>query len=104
MTSIAQLRKQAKAQFKATEGVNLTYLPFFAKAVVEALKVHPNVNASIDEAAKEITYHANVHLGIAVDTEQGLLSPVIHNADDLSHTRPWRRRSPTSPTAPAAGT
>ncbi|MFT3881760.1 MAG: 2-oxoglutarate dehydrogenase, E2 component, dihydrolipoamide succinyltransferase [Gemmatales bacterium] len=84
MTTIAHLRQQAKASFKATEGVNLTYLPFFAKAVVEALKAHPNINASIDEGAKEITYHANVHLGIAVDTDQGLLSPVIHNADDLS--------------------
>ncbi|WOC13687.1 2-oxoglutarate dehydrogenase, E2 component, dihydrolipoamide succinyltransferase [Gordonia sp. MP11Mi] len=84
MTRIATLRKSAKAKFQAAEGVNLTYLPFFAKAVVEALKVHPNVNASINEDAKEITYHANVHLGIAVDTPQGLLSPVIHNADDLS--------------------
>ena len=84
MTRIAALRKAAKAQFQAAEGVNLTFLPFFAKAVVEALKVHPNVNASINEEAKEITYHANVHLGIAVDTPQGLLSPVIHNADDLS--------------------
>ncbi|MCF8589342.1 2-oxoglutarate dehydrogenase, E2 component, dihydrolipoamide succinyltransferase [Gordonia liuliyuniae] len=84
MTRIATLRKSAKAKFQAAEGVNLTYLPFFAKAVVEALKVHPNVNASINEEAKEITYHANVHLGIAVDTPQGLLSPVIHNADDLS--------------------
>jgi len=84
MTKIAGLRTAAKAGFKANEGVNLTFLPFFAKAVVEALKVHPNVNASINEAAKEITYHGSVNLGIAVDTEQGLLSPVIHNADDLS--------------------
>ncbi|GAA3963679.1 2-oxoglutarate dehydrogenase, E2 component, dihydrolipoamide succinyltransferase [Gordonia caeni] len=84
LTKVAALRKQAKAGFKAAEGVNLTYLPFFAKAVVEALKIHPNVNASIDEAKKEITYHAHVNLGIAVDTPQGLLSPVIHNADDLS--------------------
>ena len=84
LTKVASLRKQAKAGFQATEGVNLTYLPFFAKAVVEALKMHPNVNASIDEAKKEITYHAHVNLGIAVDTPQGLLSPVIHNADDLS--------------------
>ncbi len=51
---------------------------------MEALKAHPNVNASIDEDKKEITYYDKVHLGIAVDTEQGLLSPVIHNADDLS--------------------
>lgn len=84
MTKIVALRAAAKASFKANEGVNLTYLPFIAKAVIEALKVHPNINASIDEVAKEITYHPTVNLGIAVDTEQGLLSPVIHNADDLS--------------------
>ena len=84
MTKVAALRKAAKESFKASEGVNLTYLPFIAKAVVEALKAHPNVNASIDEDKKEITYYDKVHLGIAVDTEQGLLSPVIHNADDLS--------------------
>lgn len=84
VTTVAALRSRAKTTFKDNEGVNLTYLPFFAKAVVEALKAHPNVNASIDEDNKEITYHAGVHLGIAVDTEQGLLSPVIHNAGDLS--------------------
>ncbi|MET4049126.1 MULTISPECIES: 2-oxoglutarate dehydrogenase, E2 component, dihydrolipoamide succinyltransferase [unclassified Rhodococcus (in: high G+C Gram-positive bacteria)] len=84
VTRVAGLRAKAKAKFQENEGVNLTYLPFFAKAVVEALKAHPNVNASINEEAKEITYHSEVHLGIAVDTEQGLLSPVIHNAGDLS--------------------
>ncbi|MFN8055385.1 2-oxoglutarate dehydrogenase, E2 component, dihydrolipoamide succinyltransferase [uncultured Gordonia sp.] len=84
LTKVAALRAAAKASFKAAEGVNLTFLPFFAKAVVEALKAHPNVNASYDDATKEITYHGGVHLGIAVDTDQGLLSPVIHNADDLS--------------------
>ncbi|MGW5386347.1 2-oxoglutarate dehydrogenase, E2 component, dihydrolipoamide succinyltransferase [Nocardia sp. NPDC003963] len=84
VTKIAALRKKAKADFTKREGVNLTFLPFFAKAVVEALGVHPNINASYDANSKEITYHASVHLGIAVDTEQGLLSPVIHNASDLS--------------------
>jgi 2-oxoglutarate dehydrogenase E2 component (dihydrolipoamide succinyltransferase) len=84
LTKVAALRAAAKASFKTAEGVNLTFLPFFAKAVVEALKAHPNVNASYDDATKEITYHGGVHLGIAVDTDQGLLSPVIHNADDLS--------------------
>jgi 2-oxoglutarate dehydrogenase E2 component (dihydrolipoamide succinyltransferase) len=84
MTKIARLRSKAKASFVEREGVNLTFLPFFAKAVVEALKAHPNVNASYDEAAKEITYYDEEHLGIAVDTELGLLSPVIHNAGDLS--------------------
>ncbi|MGN5240639.1 2-oxoglutarate dehydrogenase, E2 component, dihydrolipoamide succinyltransferase [Rhodococcus sp. SJ-3] len=84
VTRIAQLRAQAKKAFAEREGVNLTYLPFFAKAVVEALRLHPNINASYDEANKQITYHAAEHLGIAVDTEQGLLSPVIHNAGDMS--------------------
>ncbi|WP_280271806.1 2-oxoglutarate dehydrogenase, E2 component, dihydrolipoamide succinyltransferase [Nocardia wallacei] len=84
VTNIAALRTRAKDAFKEREGVNLTFLPFFAKAAVEALGVHPNVNASYNEDTKEITYHSAVHLGIAVDTEQGLLSPVIHNASDLS--------------------
>ncbi|MCM6773420.1 2-oxoglutarate dehydrogenase, E2 component, dihydrolipoamide succinyltransferase [Nocardia sp. CDC159] len=84
VTKIAALRAKAKDAFKNREGVNLTFLPFFAKAAVEALGVHPNVNASYNEDSKEITYHSAVHLGIAVDTEQGLLSPVIHNASDLS--------------------
>uniref|UniRef100_UPI00082C8061 2-oxoglutarate dehydrogenase, E2 component, dihydrolipoamide succinyltransferase n=1 Tax=Nocardia miyunensis TaxID=282684 RepID=UPI00082C8061 len=84
VTKIAALRAKAKNAFADREGVNLTFLPFFAKAAVEALGVHPNVNASYNEDTKEITYHSSVHLGIAVDTEQGLLSPVIHNASDLS--------------------
>ncbi|WP_425303343.1 2-oxoglutarate dehydrogenase, E2 component, dihydrolipoamide succinyltransferase, partial [Nocardia wallacei] len=84
VTNIAALRARAKDAFKEREGVNLTFLPFFAKAAVEALGVHPNINASYNEDTKEITYHSAVHLGIAVDTEQGLLSPVIHNASDLS--------------------
>jgi 2-oxoglutarate dehydrogenase E2 component (dihydrolipoamide succinyltransferase) len=84
MTKIVGLRARAKASFAEREGVNLTYLPFIAKAVIDALKVHPNVNASYNEETKEITYYDAEHLGFAVDTEQGLLSPVIHNAGDLS--------------------
>ncbi|HLR83595.1 MAG TPA: 2-oxoglutarate dehydrogenase, E2 component, dihydrolipoamide succinyltransferase, partial [Nocardioidaceae bacterium] len=84
VTKIARLRDRAKASFAEREGVKLTYLPFFAKATVEALKQHPNVNASYDEDSKEITYHGSINLGIAVDTEQGLLSVVIHDAGDLS--------------------
>jgi pyruvate dehydrogenase E2 component (dihydrolipoamide acetyltransferase) len=84
MSRIAALRTRAKSSFASQEGVNLTFLPFFAKAVVEALKAHPNVNASYNEESKEITYHGAAHLAIAVDTPQGLLSPVIHNAGDLS--------------------
>ena len=84
MTKIVSLRAKAKAKFAEREGVNLTYLPFIARAVIDALKIHPNVNASYNEDAKEITYYDSEHLGFAVDTEQGLLSPVIKNAGDLS--------------------
>ncbi len=84
MTKIVALRARAKNEFAEREGVNLTYLPFIARAVIDALKAHPNVNASYNEDSKEITYYDAEHLGFAVDTEQGLLSPVIHNAGDLS--------------------
>ncbi|HWD02569.1 MAG TPA: 2-oxoglutarate dehydrogenase, E2 component, dihydrolipoamide succinyltransferase [Amycolatopsis sp.] len=84
VTKVAKLRQRAKAAFREREGVNLTFLPFFAKATVEALKQHPNVNASYNEDTKEITYHGAVHLGIAVDTDRGLLSVVIHDAGELS--------------------
>nr|WP_313776733.1 2-oxoglutarate dehydrogenase, E2 component, dihydrolipoamide succinyltransferase [Mycobacterium sp.] len=84
LTKIVSLRTKAKASFAEREGVNLTFLPFFAVAVVDALKAHPNVNASYNEDTKEITYYDAEHLGFAVDTEQGLLSPVVHNAGDLS--------------------
>ncbi|MGB0876864.1 MAG: 2-oxoglutarate dehydrogenase, E2 component, dihydrolipoamide succinyltransferase [Mycobacterium sp.] len=84
MTKIVSLRAKAKTKFAEREGVNLTYLPFIARAVIDALKIHPNVNASYNEDAKEITYYDSEHLGFAVDTEQGLLSPVIKNAGDLS--------------------
>ena len=84
MTKIVALRARAKNKFAEREGVNLTYLPFIARAVIDALKLHPNVNASYNEETKEITYYDAEHLGFAVDTDQGLLSPVIHNAGDLS--------------------
>jgi 2-oxoglutarate dehydrogenase E2 component (dihydrolipoamide succinyltransferase) len=84
MTKIVALRARAKNSFAEREGVNLTYLPFIAVAVVDALKAHPNVNASYNEDTKEITYYDAEHLGFAVDTDQGLLSPVIHSAGDLS--------------------
>ncbi|WP_343601988.1 2-oxoglutarate dehydrogenase, E2 component, dihydrolipoamide succinyltransferase [Mycobacterium sp.] len=84
MTRIVGLRARARAAFAEREGVNLTFLPFIARAVIDALKMHPNVNASYNEDTREITYYDAEHLGFAVDTEQGLLSPVIHNAGDLS--------------------
>jgi len=82
VTKIARLRAQAKNAFQEREGVNLTFLPFFAVAVCEALKQHPVVNASID--GDQVTYHGAEHLGIAVDTERGLLVPVIRDAGDLN--------------------
>jgi pyruvate dehydrogenase E2 component (dihydrolipoamide acetyltransferase) len=84
MTKIVALRARAKTAFAEREGVNLTFLPFIARAVIDALKAHPNINASYNEETKEITYYDAEHLGFAVDTEQGLLSPVVHNAGDLS--------------------
>ena len=84
VTRVARLRARAKADFEAREGVRLSFLPFFAAATVEALKQHPKVNGSIDVEAGTITYHEAEHLGIAVDTERGLLVPVIHNAGDLN--------------------
>ena len=82
ITKIARLREKAKASFEAREGVKLTFLPFFAVAVCEALKQHPVVNASVE--GDQITYHGAEHLGIAVDTERGLLVPVIRDAGDLN--------------------
>jgi 2-oxoglutarate dehydrogenase E2 component (dihydrolipoamide succinyltransferase) len=82
LSRVAQLRQRAKADFEAREGVRLSYLPFLAKAAVEALKAHPKVNASIE--GDTVVYHAQEHLGVAVDTERGLLVPVIKEAGDLS--------------------
>jgi len=82
VTKIARLRDKAKAAFAAREGVNLTFLPFFAVAVCEALKQHPVLNSSIE--GDQVTYHAAEHLGIAVDTERGLLVPVVRDAGDLN--------------------
>ena len=82
VTKIARLRDRAKANFEANEGVKLSFLPFFAVAVCEALKQHPVLNSSVE--GDQITYHAAEHLGVAVDTERGLLVPVIANAGDLN--------------------
>jgi 2-oxoglutarate dehydrogenase E2 component (dihydrolipoamide succinyltransferase) len=82
VTKIARLRDKSKASFEAREGVKLTFLPFFAVATCEALKQHPVLNSSVE--GDQITYHGTEHLGIAVDTERGLLVPVIANAGDLN--------------------
>jgi pyruvate dehydrogenase E2 component (dihydrolipoamide acetyltransferase) len=82
VTKISRLRDKAKASFEAREGVKLSFLPFFAVSVCEALKQHPVLNSSVE--GDQITYHGAEHLGIAVDTERGLLVPVIANAGDLN--------------------
>ena len=84
VTRIAALRDRAKADFESREGVKLTFLPFFAKAAVEALAAYPALNASIDMASGTVTYHGEVNLGVAVDTDRGLLVPVVRDAGDLS--------------------
>jgi 2-oxoglutarate dehydrogenase E2 component (dihydrolipoamide succinyltransferase) len=84
MTKVAKLRDRAKGQFLAQNGVKLTFLPFIAKAVAEALKQHPKLNAEYNEEAQQITYHNAEHLAIAVDTEKGLLVPVIQDAGNLN--------------------
>jgi len=84
VSRIAALRQRAKGEFESREGVKLSFLPFFAKAAVDGLRAFPNLNASIDLAAGTVTYHEAEHLGIAVDTERGLLVPVIRDAGDLS--------------------
>lgn len=66
------------------KGVKLTYLPFIVKAVVAALKQYPALNASIDDERSEIVYKKNFHVGIATDTDNGLIVPVVTNADRKS--------------------
>jgi len=82
VTAIDRLRNRAKGAFESREGVKLSFLPFFAIATCEALKQHPVVNSSVE--GEEIIYHGAEHLGIAVDTDRGLLVPVIRDAGDLN--------------------
>ncbi|OBA51240.1 2-oxoglutarate dehydrogenase, E2 component, dihydrolipoamide succinyltransferase [Kocuria sp. ICS0012] len=84
MTRVAQLRQKAKDQFQKREGAKLTFMPFFAKAVAEALQAHPVLNATFKEESKEIVYNASEDIAIAVDTPRGLLVPVVKNAGDLN--------------------
>ncbi|MCG7427312.1 2-oxoglutarate dehydrogenase, E2 component, dihydrolipoamide succinyltransferase [Helcobacillus sp. ACRRO] len=82
MTRIAALRSQAKDQFAAREGAKLTFLPFIMQAAVEALKTYPVINAEIQDGM--IKYHGSENIGMAADTERGLVVPVIKNAGDLN--------------------
>ncbi len=82
VTRVARLRARAKDSFQANEGAKLTFLPFFVKAAVEALKQHPSLNASID--GENIVYHASENISMAVDTPKGLITPVIRDAGDLN--------------------
>jgi pyruvate dehydrogenase E2 component (dihydrolipoyllysine-residue acetyltransferase) len=84
VTAISRLRDSVKADFAAREGVKLSFLPFFAKAAIDALKAHPSLNAGIDTEKGEVTYYDRENLSVAVDTERGLLTPVIKDAGDLS--------------------
>ncbi|MEV5517462.1 2-oxoglutarate dehydrogenase, E2 component, dihydrolipoamide succinyltransferase, partial [Streptomyces flaveolus] len=84
VTRLMKLRARAKDAFAAREGVKLSPMPFFVKAAAQALKAHPAINAKINEAEGTITYFDTEHIGIAVDSEKGLMTPVIKNAGDLN--------------------
>ena len=82
VTKIAQLRQKVQAAFVAKSGGKLNFMPFFTLAAAEALRVHPKLNASID--GENIVYHASENISFAVDTEKGLLTPVIRDAATLT--------------------
>jgi 2-oxoglutarate dehydrogenase E2 component (dihydrolipoamide succinyltransferase) len=86
MTRIARLRDSQKAAFEQRNGVKLTYMPFIAAAVIQALKRFPVVNASLEDGAQglAIRYHQNVNLGIAVALDWGLIVPVVRQAEQRS--------------------
>ncbi|MFG3005174.1 2-oxoglutarate dehydrogenase, E2 component, dihydrolipoamide succinyltransferase [Streptomyces calvus] len=84
VTRLMKLRARAKDAFAAREGVKLSPMPFFVKAAAQALKAHAPINARINEAEGTITYFDTENIGIAVDSEKGLMTPVIKNAGDLN--------------------
>ncbi|MBA6435331.1 2-oxoglutarate dehydrogenase, E2 component, dihydrolipoamide succinyltransferase [Streptomyces sp. DSM 41524] len=84
VTKVMRLRARAKEAFAQREGVKLSPMPFFVKAAVQALKAHPAINARINEDDNTITYFDVENVGIAVDAEKGLMTPVIKNAGDLN--------------------
>lgn len=84
VTGVSELRDRVKENFRKAEGVPLSYLPFFVRALVEASQEFPRFNASIDESGTHVTYHGAVHLGIAVDTPRGLMVPVLRDAQAMT--------------------
>ncbi|MGW4339232.1 2-oxo acid dehydrogenase subunit E2 [Rhodococcus koreensis] len=83
VTAVARLRVREKEEFHRRTGAKLSFLPFFVAAAVEALAEHPVINSSLDPDCTEVTYHSAVHLGMAVDSDKGLMVPVIRDADAL---------------------
>ena len=100
VTAIARLRDAAKADFLAREGVKLSYLPFFAKAAIDALKEHPKLNATIDTEAGEVTYY-DASTSRSPWTPRRACSPRWSRTPATCRSPGWPRRSPTSPSAPA---
>lgn len=84
VTRIANLRARAKDSFAQREGTKLSFLPFFVKAAVEALKAHPKINSRVNDETNEVTYFDHENVGIAVDSDKGLMVPVIKNCGDLT--------------------
>ncbi|MEU7518061.1 2-oxoglutarate dehydrogenase, E2 component, dihydrolipoamide succinyltransferase, partial [Streptomyces sp. NPDC042898] len=84
ITKLMKLRARAKDAFAAREGVKLSPMPFFVKAAAQALKAFPVINARINEDEGTITYFDTENIGIAVDSEKGLMTPVIKGAGDLN--------------------
>ncbi|MBB6218937.1 pyruvate dehydrogenase E2 component (dihydrolipoamide acetyltransferase) [Anaerosolibacter carboniphilus] len=84
VTELVKFRENAKDHFGPEENIHLTFMPFIMKAIVLALKKNPKINSSLDEEAEEIVLKKYYHLGIAVDTEEGLMVPVIRNVDQKS--------------------
>ncbi len=82
LSAVLDLRTRFKDRFREKHGVNLGFMGFFVKAVIDALRAYPIVNASIDQT--DIVYHQDCHVGVAVSTDKGLMVPVLHSADRLS--------------------
>lgn len=84
LTNVALVRNRNKAEFEGRTGHKLSYLPFVVGAAVEGLAAHPVINASLNADCTEVTYHSAVHLGVAVDSDKGLMVPVIRDAESMT--------------------